>query len=333
MRNLLFIIVFLSSLSLAQDDYFIYDQAEINGHPGYLTAWAIQEPMDKVVLIAAGFDVKNEKHPVDELTGDFAPVVEYMGELGWTVIFFDYVDGATDLKDNGDNLADLIRYLDTQAAPDYHLALIGGSMGGIVVRTMFVQENDDMGVETYVSVDSPHWGVYPSAWVDGVVSGVIGDLNFKAGSQMYNGHEDYEEHYGWMQSVESSLYFKRNVNRPMDTCAITLSDGSDNRVWVVNAFDEAIHNKYYPVASYIDLEGLRSTYMPFHSTAYLLSDKTKSKHKTGFSKYRYKKSKSRYFDTIIPNERDEHQAPEYAVRQAIDFVVLHGPDGEAAAQP
>lgn len=331
MPILLIFALLLPSLATAQDDFFIYDEDRVNGHSGYVSAWAIQEPMDKVVLIAAGFDVDNKTHPIDELTGDYAPLVDYMGELGWTVIFFDYVDGATDLKDNADNLAELIRYLDTRAAPDYHLALVGGSMGGIVVRTMFVQENDDMGAETYVSIDSPHWGVYLSEWVDGAASSIIDYLvGYEAGRQMYNGHEDYEEHYGWLQSVESTLYFKRKVNRPMDTCAIALSDGSDNRVWKVNTVDETIHNKYYPVASYIDLEGLRSTYMPYHSTAFLLSDKTKSKHKTGYSKYRYKKRKSRYFDTIIPNERDEHKAPGYAVIQAIDFVLLHGPDAEAA---
>ncbi len=315
----------LASVASANPEIIVHDRETVNGHTGYLTAWAVQEPLDKVVLIAAGFDVENEKHPVDELTGDFAPVVDYMGELGWTVIFFDYVDGAVDLKDNADNLAEFIRYLDGEAEPDYHLAVIGGSMGGIVARTMFVQENDDMGVETYVSVDSPHWGVYLSNWVDDIAPEII---DFPAARQMYNGHEDYEEHYGWLQSVESSLDFKRNVNRPMATCAITLSDGS-NGYWQINILDETVHNKYYPVASYIDVEGLRSTYMPYHSTAYLLSDETKDKQGTLRNKYRYKKQKSRYFDTIVPNERDEHAAPPYAVIQALFFVLINGPDAPA----
>jgi pimeloyl-ACP methyl ester carboxylesterase len=323
-------------LAFAQEDFLIHDETRVNGHDGYLSAWAIVEPMDKVVMIAAGYDVKNEKNPIEELTGDFATVVDEMGALGWTVIFFDYVDGAADLKENADNLAEFIRYVDTQAKPDYHLAVIGGSMGGIVARTMFAQERDDMGVETYVSVDSPHWGVYFSRWAEELVDVILDSplsplsllIDTPAGRQMLNGHEAYEEHYGGLRAVESSLYFKRNVNRPMDTCAVTLSDASNNRAWVINTVDEAVHNKYYPVASYIDLGELRSSYMPYHSTAYLVSDATKDRHRTAFSKYRYKKRKSQYFDTIIANERDEHAAPEYAVWEALFCVLANGPGAE-----
>ena len=96
--------------------------------------------------------------------------------------------------------------------------------------------------------------------------------------------------------------------------------------WNVQPSDEALHNRFYPVSSYVEYSGLRSTYMPYHSTAFLVSDATKRKVKNGSNRYRYKKNRSRYFDVIIPNARDEHGAPEYAVQQAIDFILSVGPD-------
>lgn len=295
----------------------LHDEPIVNGHPGYLSAWDVNGPLDKVILIVPGYDTKNNSLPIDELYGDIAPITEFMGSFGWDIVYFDYVDGAIDLKANAGNLARMIEQLDSQADGDYHLAILGGSMGGIVARTMFVQENNDMGVDTYVSLDSPHWGVYLSNWVGDVPAQII---DTKAARQMYNGDPAYKEHYGWLRSVEGTRAFKRKINRPMDTCAITLSDGSQG-FWKVSWNDLALHNKYYPVSSYVSYSGLKSTYMPYHSTAYLDSFKLKKKNRGGFNLYRYADHTSSYFDQVIPNKADEHSAPAYAWLEALVFII------------
>lgn len=323
--RLLPLFVFLCSLfapnSYAAVETVLYDQQEVNGHPGFLSAWAVQGRLDKVLLIVTGFDTSNDSHPGDELFDDFAPVVFYMGQQGWDVILFDYVDGAIDLRENADNLAQFIQYLDSQADENYHLAVVGGSMGGIVARTMFVQENQDMGVDTYVSLDSPHWGVYLSEWAGDLAAQVI---DFEAAHQMHNGDPAYEELYGWLRKVESTKKFKQQVNQPMDTLAIALSDGSDG-YWKVRWNDLFLHNKYYPVSSYVNLSGLRSTYMPYHSTVYLDNYQTKKKRRFGYVQYKYRNQTSSYFDRVIANKRDEHAAPDYAMAQALEFVLEQGP--------
>jgi len=92
----------------------LYDQYEINGHPGYLTAGEVEHGLQRVLLIVPGFDTSNDSMPLDELQGDFADLVGFMSAYGWDVILFDYVDVAIDLKQNADNLARFIEYLDTQ---------------------------------------------------------------------------------------------------------------------------------------------------------------------------------------------------------------------------
>ena len=133
---------------------YVIDELTVNGHPGYSIAADVSGDVDKVMIIVSGFDVKNEARPEDELD-DICETLQYkMDELsnqGWDIIYFEYVDGSIDLKENADNLAHFIRSLEQYTGtPDYHLALIGGSMGGIVVRTMFVQENSDMGVNVNI---------------------------------------------------------------------------------------------------------------------------------------------------------------------------------------
>jgi pimeloyl-ACP methyl ester carboxylesterase len=301
-------------------EIYLHDQPVVNGHPGYLSAWAISGELDRVIVIVPGFDTSNSSLPIDELQGDMEPVVTFLGWFGWDVVYLEYVDGSIDLKDNADNLARFIEYLDSRAEPDYHLAVIGGSMGGIVARTMFVQEAASMGVDTFVSIDSPHWGVYLSEWVGDLA---VLAIDYPAARQMYNGDPAYEEHYGWLQRVEARPWFVNTVNGPMNTCAITLSDGT--RPWEVSWSDELLHNKYYPVASYVEYSGLTSTYMPFHSTAYLDSDATRLSLDWGRNSYEYESLQSSYFDQVIPNPRDEHQAPPYTLLQAFRYIVEHAP--------
>lgn len=311
----------LTAFARAEGDIVLHDQPVVNGHPGYLSAWAVHGPLDKVLLIVPGFDFENHAPPIDELEGDLAGVAAFMGLFGWDTIYFEYVDGAMDLKANADNLAHFIRYLDTRAEPDYHLAVVGGSMGGIVARTMFVQEGSGLGVDSYVSIDSPHWGVYLSEWANDLAARAV---DYPAAHQMHNGDPAYRDHYGWLRQVESSEWFKAEVNGPMNTCAIALSDGSQG-YWEVDWADLALHNKYYPVSSYVEYFGLKSTYIPYHSAVYLDSTATKANHDWGESRFRYRNIESSYFDLTIANPRDEHGAPTYAIIQSLLFVFLHGP--------
>lgn len=318
------VFVFLVSSTftpLVSAERLTYDELVVNDHQGYLTAWEKSGELDKVFLLVAGFDTKNDEHPADVLYTQYKELIDLLAPQGWDIILFDYVNGTIDLKHNADNLARFIDYLDTQVGKDYHLAVVGGSMGGIVARTMFVQEYRDMGVDTYVSVDSPHWGVSLSEWVEDLATVL---LDYKAGHQMHNGDPQYYEHYGWLRAVENDGAFMASVIDPMNTCAIALSNGEDG-YWKVTWDDLAIHNKFYPVSSFFSAKGLKSTYMPYHSTVYMTDRSTKRKLRFGYTRYRYKDTRSRYFDTKIANDAAEHGAPEYAIKQAVEFVLKHQP--------
>jgi pimeloyl-ACP methyl ester carboxylesterase len=299
-----------------------YDVLTVNGHPGYITAMQTSPDgvVDKVMVLVTGFDTSNDSHPIDDLTTDYWPVVEQMGPQGWDIIIFDYVRGDIDIRQNADNLARFIEYLDTIAVPDYHLAIVGGSMGGIVTRCMFVQENSSKGAETYVSVDSPHHGVYLSAWIEGLAPFLV---DAYAGHQMANGEPEYNELYGWMRSVEASPGFKTNIINPMATLAIALSNGESS--WDVDWDDLAIHTKYHEVCSYVYSDGLWSDYMPYHSVCMFDDTGTTSSTHFGYTRYWYNNTSTSYFDQKQPNPQTEHSAPPFAIQQAIDFVVAHGP--------
>ncbi|OAD23238.1 hypothetical protein THIOM_000933 [Candidatus Thiomargarita nelsonii] len=48
---------------------------------------------------------------------------------------------------------------------------------------------------------------------------------------------------------------------------------------------------------------------------------TTKKKKFGYNKYAYNDTYSSYFDETIANPRDRHAAPQYAVEQALEFVL------------
>lgn len=310
----------LLASTMATADPVVYDVPTVNGHDGYMTAWETNGPLDKVLLLVKGFDTKNEGHPSEDLYDDFQPLIDELAPAGWDIIVFDYVDGSDLLENNAENLAHFINYLDTQAMPDYHLAIVGGSMGGIVARTMFVQENSNLGVDTFVSLDSPHWGVYLSEWVRDLAELTI---DFPAARQMHNGDPAFDAHYGWLRSVETNGTFLSEVIDPMATLAIALSDGSSP--WDVKWEHVIFHTRYHPVASYVSAGDLESDYMPYHSTTYMDDTSTSSRVGWGKTKYWYNDTSSSYFDETQTNPRSKHGGPEFAVRQAVDFILANGP--------
>ena len=87
----------------AEPEHILHDEPEVNGHPGYLSAWAVHGELDKVVLIVPGFDTENDDLPFDRLTGEFQPAVDLLGAAGWDLVFYEYVDGSIDLRQNAWN--------------------------------------------------------------------------------------------------------------------------------------------------------------------------------------------------------------------------------------
>ncbi|MGB5179317.1 MAG: hypothetical protein WBP44_11375, partial [Gammaproteobacteria bacterium] len=324
--TILFVALTASETALASDT--VYDRDPVNGHSGFLSAWRVTDELDKLVIVVKGYDTVNEGHPVEDLSNDLGMITQPLTDLGYDIIVFDYVDGEADLKDNADNLAEFIRYMDGilssngvidrdgDGHPDYELAIIGGSMGGIVARTMFVQEHEAMGVDTFVTIDTPHHGVQLSPFLDWA-SDYIDSV---AGHQMLYGDDAYFEHYEWLRSVESSSEFKGHVIDPMHTAAIALSNGESD--WLLDSSDLLLHTEYHDVSSYIENRGAQSDYVPYHSAVNMDNTEVEVLDRDwNYVVLRYIDTHTSYFDLKIQNPRDRHDAPDYVVRQAISFVI------------
>ncbi len=193
-------------------------------------------------------------------------------------------------------------------------------MGGIVTRTMFVQENSDMGVDTFVSVDSPHHGVYPSPWVSDIAQLL---LDATAGFQMLNGRPEHNALYGWLESVESSPGWMATNIDPMATLAIALSNGEF--FWRESWWDLIAHTNFHTISSFVSAAGLQSDFMPYHSVCKF--DNISFNLWTGWFEnfYWYNSTATSYFDAKQPNPRTEHGAPAFAVEQAVAFVIANAP--------
>lgn len=316
-----------------------YDKDPVNGHSGFFSAWRLSGELDKPVIVVKGYDTINKEHPIDYLRDKLAAIVQPLIDRGHDIIVFDYVDGEANLKENADNLAEFVRYLDGLLAaakvtdqngdghPDYELTIIGDSMGGIVARTMFVQEREAMGVDIFVTIDSPHHGVQLSPFLEWATDFV----DSEAGRQMLYGDDAYFEHYDWLRSVERLPEFRSGVTDPMHTAAIALSDGES--AWHLDFDDLVFHTDYHDVSSYIEEERARSDFVPYHSAVNM--DRTRIEvvdEDWDYRDLKYVDTRTSYFDRKIPNRRDRHNAPDYAIRQAIDFVIESGEHPRAKAQ-
>ena len=322
--------ILFTALPLSAEEVLVYDRDPVNGHPGYLSAWLVNGILDKPIVIVKGYDNSNDDHPIDDFDDDLGVLLQPLSESGFDFIIYDYVNGTADLKDNADNLATFIRDLDQiiqgngfadrdgDGHPDYQLAIIGGSMGGVVSRTMFVQENSAMGVDTFVTLDSPHHGVHLSPYVNWAAD----FIDTVAGHQMLYGEAEHFEHYNWLRAVENNLQFKANVIDPINTAAIALSDGESG--WHLDLGDLLINTDYHAVSSYVEKDGARSDYIPYHSAVNMDNPYTMVVDESFDSKdLKYINTHTSYFDRKIPNPRTLHGGPDYAIQQAIDFVVEH----------
>lgn len=309
----------------------VYDSDPVNGHAGYLTAWRVAGKLDKPVIMVKGYDTVNNAHPIDDLNGELGNLAIPLSDRGFDIIVFDYVDGKADLKNNADNLAEFVRYLDGLIAasgavdgdgdghPDYELAIIGGSMGGIVARTMFVQENSAMGVDIFVTIDSPHHGVQLSPFLDWATA----FLDTVAGHQMLYGDAAYFAHYNWLRSVESTTEFRARIIDPMHTAAIAFSDGES--AWHLDSGNILFHTEFHDVSSFIEKENIESDYVPYHSAVNMDNTAVEEIDRGwDYVDLRYVTTHTSYFDRKIPNPRAIHDQHDYAIRQAIDFVIEYG---------
>ncbi|MBI2422712.1 MAG: hypothetical protein HYV27_07770 [Candidatus Hydrogenedentes bacterium] len=299
-----------------------YDVTTLNGHPGYLTGCAVSPDgvWDKVIMVVSGYDTENTDHPLNEINNDarFASMIADLGPQGWDVILFDYVDGSIDIHQNADNLARFIEVLNGWSVPNYHLALVGGSMGGIVTRAMFCQENTNMGTDTFVSLDSPQHGVYLSQWIKGLATLLV---DTPAGYQMAEHRPEFGVFYGWMRGIETSTWKAASI-APMATLAIALSNGEST--WKSTWGDRTTHTIYHPVCSYVYDSGAWSDYMPYHST--VMTDNKSTSYTGSLTRtYRYVSTATSYFDQKQPNPQTEHSGPDFAIDQAEAFVLAHGP--------
>ena len=302
-----------------------YTVQSVNGHAGYTTEWRGSNSLDKPVIIILGYDPGDTDTALGAVA-DYSVLIADMNSRGYDIMIFDYLDGDADIRQNAENLADFVRYLDSRmnlegfkdvdgdSHPDYELAIVGASMGGIVARTMFVQEYDDMGVDIFITLDSPHHGVYISnsfSWAEIF----FGDM---AARQMIHGSTEYNALYGWLQSVESTYDFKVSINNPMHTAAIALSNGEAR--WKVSWGDLILHTKYHPVSSYYDTPFGITDFIPYHSAMNLDDTTVSVSYRWGYNYYNYRSTTTSYFDTKIQNSRAEHGAPEYSVLQSMNFL-------------
>jgi len=333
-----FLSVALAASETAMAIDTVYDRYTINGHSGFLSAWRVTGALDKPVIVVKGYDTVNTDHPVDDLDNYTGTLTQPLTDLGYDIIVFDYVNGEADLKENADNLAVFIRYLDglisangisdgnDDGHPDYELVIIGGSMGGIVARTMFVQEDEAMGVDTFVTIDSPHYGVQLSPYLDWAT----GYIDSVAGHQMLYGDAAYYEHYGWLRSAENSTAFRERVINPMHTAAIALSDGESE--WHLDSGELFYHTEFHDVSSYIENGDVKSDYVPYHSAVNMDNiDVEVLDQDLYYANMRYIDTHTSYFDQKIQNPRDRHGAPDYAIQQAIDFVIKYSGQTESNA--
>jgi hypothetical protein len=112
----------------------------------------------------------------------------------------------------------------------------------------------------------------------------------------------------------------------MHTAAIALSDGESR--WHLDFNDLGFNTEYHNVSSYIENRDFRSDYIPYHSAVNMDDTEVETLDSDWhYADLRYIDTHTSYFDLKIPNPRDRHSAPDYAIEQAINFVIDYDSDG------
>ena len=340
---------------------FKYEVESVNGHSGYYADGRCTGALDKPVIYGLGyngFDTGLAGGPASskEVFNWYTGPLETMLQQGFDIIVIDYYDGDGDLHDNAENLAHFINYLDDlmeaqgyadgdgDGHPDYELAYSGFSMGGVIPRVMFAQQNEGMGIDIFATVDGAHKGVVFSNLVDPLVQALLNVglawpfIDTPAARQLTIGRETYNEFFGWLEGVENEEFMAR-VIEPMDTLAVALSNGENP--WTVSAWDLIFHTKYSGACSYVPLisishensYALRTDFVPYFSAINMDNPTVLNDGNT----FWYEDTTTSYFDETIVNDPSAHTyifhfdgpCPHvHGVEQAWNFISNHWEDNQ-----
>jgi len=314
-----------------EKDYweFRYEISYVNGHSGYYTEGRCTGALDKPIIYGLGFNGfdlgAGGPASANQAFNWYEEQMEIMLSQGYDIIVIDYYDGDGDLRDNAENLAHFINYLDDlmeaqgyidgdgDGHPDYGLAYSGFSMGGVIPRVMFAQQNEGMGIDIYASLDGVHQGVVFSNLVNPIIQTVFNIgvawpfFDTPAGRQLTIGRDAHNELFGWLASIETEEFLDR-VIEPMDTVAVALSNAENP--WEVSDWDLFFHTKFSGACSYVplvsisheDSYALRTDFVPYHS-AINMDNPTVFRDGNTFW---YEDTTTSFFDETIINEPSAH---------------------------
>ncbi len=119
--------------------------------------------LDKPFYIVEGFDPANTNdlgfHLQNDQFGGYSLFT--LANRGYDVVILDFTNGGASIYDNKNVFKNLVKTINLQKVGNKEGAVVGISMGGLVVRYGLVElenENYDHQIGTYITLDSPHQG-------------------------------------------------------------------------------------------------------------------------------------------------------------------------------
>lgn len=244
----------------------------------YLSGHSFEDPINKILYQA---NVKQEKWDDSYSTIAKAQVAERtfnahnaalpapeMQDI--PVFVFIPRDTELDIRENGVNLGDALTQINAMVEstgiadenqdgyPDYKLIIVANGISGLWVRSMFVLENSNMGVDQLITLDTPHKGLRIS---------LIGELYYNQIS-MYSISEkqiDPREpesfaFFSWLEGLETEAFISSHID-PIETTSIAYSDGE--RSWTQWLHEEIYHSPFNKVSSNLSLEDVDNVLLGF----------------------------------------------------------------------
>lgn len=298
----------ISGFELGADVVVINDQeypipfvraAEVNGHSGFKVHVVADGVIDAPLIFCLGYE--NAYNPQSAL--QYIQLAGYTMGSGKDLMIFDSLDPSMSLYNNAENLAAFVGDVLPMFGVTEETPIIcgGKSAGGLYTRIMFVQENDDMGIDTYFSVDTPHTGVVFSNWA--MQLGI--PYAFFTGEGAFQMMPTDPRYILDDVAAQEKGYFLNQVIDDVEKIAFTAVNNDDNE-WAVDDLTMAYHGVYFPVSSWQDTTFLqemgypvpdKTGFIPYHSSAYLMTDEVELKD-NGMWHYKAN-AQSKYFDQIV----------------------------------
>ncbi len=116
----------------------------------------------KPILLIEGFDPMNDNQPAGYIGLSLDLINDYLFPNNYEVFFLNFGEGGADMRTNADVVSSAISTIHN-LCPEYNLAVVGLSMGGVVTRYALadMEENGiDHHVGTFISYDSPQQGAH-----------------------------------------------------------------------------------------------------------------------------------------------------------------------------